>query len=45
MVQLCQLLRTCVLQETGALVKNWACTLYASEAKEEQNGVYPGSWE
>lgn len=43
-VDLCQLLETCDLQEIGALVNNWACTLYASEAKEKQNGDYQGPW-
>lgn len=44
MVDLCQFLEICDLQEIGALVNNWARTLYASEAKEKQNGDYQGPW-
>lgn len=44
MVDLRQLLEIRDPQEIGALVNNWARTLYASEAKEKQNGDYQGPW-
>lgn len=38
-VELRQLQWIRVLQEIRALVDNWACTLYPSEANEKQHGV------
>lgn len=38
-VELRQLQWIRVLQEIRALVDNWACTLYTSEANEKQHGV------